>query len=357
MCIRDSGKVVIKGKDGVEKTLDQKMLSQDDQNFLSMFAAAGGADDGGGATMSKAQKEKLKEMGLRLARDEFSFLSERELKSEISKALKTKKKLIGFELQLQQLRVNHLQAQNQMVMLRQKDVQLNNMLSRPNLSVSENNKLIGQINSNQSQMELLRTGTDKLESNIKEGQSFVNKAREEFVEQLLGVRKLSDTFDQKAIDMKGNDDFNAILGDIEETLGRKMSPIGESKSLARLRTNLGKLESIILSDTIKLNDDGAGTFEATVSINGQETIELIVDSGASLVTIPERLVSQLNIKVGPDARPIQMTIADGSTISGKLVVLESVRMGKFTATNVECCLLYTSPSPRDRTRSRMPSSA
>ena len=28
-----------------------------------------------------------------------------------------------------------------------------------------------------------------------------------------------------------------------------------------------------------------------------------------------------------------------------------------TATNLQDCLLYTSPSPRDRTRSRMPSSA
>src|SRR5665811_426485 len=28
----------------------------------------------------------------------------------------------------------------------------------------------------------------------------------------------------------------------------------------------------------------------------------------------------------------------------------------FSGTKIECCLLYTSPSPRDRTRSRMPSS-
>ena len=30
---------------------------------------------------------------------------------------------------------------------------------------------------------------------------------------------------------------------------------------------------------------------------------------------------------------------------------------KFKTSNTEVCLLYTSPSPRDRTRSRMPSSA
>ena len=29
----------------------------------------------------------------------------------------------------------------------------------------------------------------------------------------------------------------------------------------------------------------------------------------------------------------------------------------FVATGISICLLYTSPSPRDRTRSRMPSSA
>ena len=31
--------------------------------------------------------------------------------------------------------------------------------------------------------------------------------------------------------------------------------------------------------------------------------------------------------------------------------------GVFVATIIAACLLYTSPSPRDRTRSRMPSSA
>ena len=32
-------------------------------------------------------------------------------------------------------------------------------------------------------------------------------------------------------------------------------------------------------------------------------------------------------------------------------------MGIYELTQAQCCLLYTSPSPRDRTRSRMPSSA
>ena len=37
--------------------------------------------------------------------------------------------------------------------------------------------------------------------------------------------------------------------------------------------------------------------------------------------------------------------------------IKSVRDGKINIAESYACLLYTSPSPRDRTRSRMPSSA
>ena len=53
----------------------------------------------------------------------------------------------------------------------------------------------------------------------------------------------------------------------------------------------------------------------------------------------------------------QAIITGGSAFNIKA---ESLRMGDFDRPEVELlyrCLLYTSPSPRDRTRSRMPSSA
>ena len=51
-------------------------------------------------------------------------------------------------------------------------------------------------------------------------------------------------------------------------------------------------------------------------------------------------------------------------ITGQSVLIDPSSRPKGTCLEVEsgiarvyCCLLYTSPSPRDRTRSRMPSSA
>ena len=41
----------------------------------------------------------------------------------------------------------------------------------------------------------------------------------------------------------------------------------------------------------------------------------------------------------------------------KLFLKRNIRNKKFLEFEKYCCLLYTSPSPRDRTRSRMPSSA
>ena len=45
-------------------------------------------------------------------------------------------------------------------------------------------------------------------------------------------------------------------------------------------------------------------------------------------------------------------------LGGEVQYLTAILIGiDITLAGLYCCLLYTSPSPRDRTRSRMPSSA
>ena len=53
------------------------------------------------------------------------------------------------------------------------------------------------------------------------------------------------------------------------------------------------------------------------------------------------------------------TLSKVATTNSVSVFVENVRQEPTTAYSVSgtTCLLYTSPSPRDRTRSRMPSSA
>ena len=56
---------------------------------------------------------------------------------------------------------------------------------------------------------------------------------------------------------------------------------------------------------------------------------------------------------------IRAFINDVSIVTGKTFIVDPRVQGKVTISSEQSlsCLLYTSPSPRDRTRSRMPSSA
>ena len=65
----------------------------------------------------------------------------------------------------------------------------------------------------------------------------------------------------------------------------------------------------------------------------------------------------MNIKTKVDVFPLKklFTISRGSRTEAEVV---SVKVSKDGFTGYgECCLLYTSPSPRDGLLSRMPSSA
>ena len=54
---------------------------------------------------------------------------------------------------------------------------------------------------------------------------------------------------------------------------------------------------------------------------------------------------------------VKKIVADHLGIDEAKVTEESSFIDDLGADSLDTCLLYTSPSPRDRTRSRMPSSA
>ena len=73
----------------------------------------------------------------------------------------------------------------------------------------------------------------------------------------------------------------------------------------------------------------------------------------------DRKIKRENVVIGPEGTPLTMAdLPKPDTvrwvIRRKAEVVAAVRGGLLT---LEGCLLYTSPSPRDATLSRMPSSA
>ena len=78
--------------------------------------------------------------------------------------------------------------------------------------------------------------------------------------------------------------------------------------------------------------------------------------GTTLNTGLEALESTLN-GTGTGKAKIEPDLTEGSwSINGTAVASTAAELNKLNTASVTC-LLYTSPSPRDRQKSRMPSSA
>ena len=67
-----------------------------------------------------------------------------------------------------------------------------------------------------------------------------------------------------------------------------------------------------------------------------------------------RLIRGQRLRRYRESRILQYLLYGGACVLGLAI---GVGVGSFYTVVPDPCLLYTSPSPRDRTRSRMPSSA
>ncbi len=95
----------------------------------------------------------------------------------------------------------------------------------------------------------------------------------------------------------------------------------------------------MLSEEIPLERVGGGSLMLSVVINGKHAQEMVLDSGANLVTLPQEVADKCGIQITADDPRIEMRIADGSRIMGRLVNIPTIRVGQFTANNVQCAVL------------------
>jgi clan AA aspartic protease (TIGR02281 family) len=85
-----------------------------------------------------------------------------------------------------------------------------------------------------------------------------------------------------------------------------------------------------------------GTPEVDVTINDKK-ITMTWDSGATFVTLSTETADELGIHATEKDPTIEMTIADGSKVPSKVVILPSARIGPFTVKNVKCVITPKGP--------------
>ena len=80
---------------------------------------------------------------------------------------------------------------------------------------------------------------------------------------------------------------------------------------------LKQLEDTVLSEAIDLRDDGGKTIRVSVVVNGKYQEEMVLDSGASLISLPSAIATKFGLKPREKDPRITLQLADGREIEGR----------------------------------------
>jgi clan AA aspartic protease (TIGR02281 family) len=288
-------------------------------------------------TPESAARAKLSEMGLHVSHSGLSLVDEKELAKAFAEALALKRKLVtaakeqrGGEQEIEELQANMRQRL-------QNSVELNAQLANGRNSVVEHNQLAGAVNANNSTIKLLEQEQEQAKKQIDGVRKKANAAREGYVQQVAEIRALVERLSQRYTALNADADAQRALAEWNAAANTKFEIKPSSYFLNSVK-KLESLEKTVISEKIPLRREGNSYF-ATVVINGKPPQEMIVDTGASSVVLPYSVAIECGVKPEESTATVIATVADGSKVKSKLIQLDSIRVGKFTAEHVECVVL------------------
>ena len=262
--------------------------------------------------------------------------AERDLSRGLTEVTSLKRKVKLAAKPVRDLQQEISVLENRMIQAEQQLVGLNAQLANVN-DVASNNRLVGAINTLEGQLSLARKSLGTLKEKETAARAALNKSREEFVQQVLELSKLSTQIDDAYAAADENPEMQESFAKLKKDSGKDLK-LQPSSSLSGTQRKLKELEESIQTEKVTLRREG-NTFFASVVVNGKHTQEMVVDTGASMISLPYEMAVGMGLEPEANDKQILLTIADGSTITAHLKVIDSVRVGTFTAEKVQCAVL------------------
>ncbi len=203
--------------------------------------------------------------------------------------------------------------------------------------VTAHNRVVGLINATRAASRARISERDRIkEKELPEKRDALNKAEAAYAETVLAIRRgYRELHDQMAKSLQ-EDPVKIGLRVLAANFETPTEPTA-GDILAALDKRIAKIEQEVFSENITLDVQG-GSLYVNVSV-GNKTTRMVVDSGATLVSLPATTAAELGIEVPADAKPMQLIMADGRTIGARSVTLARVRVGEFEAENVAAAVL------------------
>jgi aspartyl protease family protein len=200
-----------------------------------------------------------------------------------------------------------------------------------------NNRVVGALNATVGEIEELGEKSKDATDRLKEARNKAGEIRDGFVQELETIRSHADEVPRKWTALAEDPASKEALNAVNKALGTKFS-LQPTSSFAANVKQLKTMQDAVKSDSIKLENE-TNSLWVNVLINDKHRKRMIVDSGASTVSLSDRMAREMGIKLDANGTPVRVSLADGRVVPATMVKLDSVKVGKFTVLDVECCVL------------------
>jgi clan AA aspartic protease (TIGR02281 family) len=200
-------------------------------------------------------------------------------------------------------------------------------------SAREHNALLPELNAVTAKIMGLQAVDH--EKKAREAWTAVSGLIGDFTQAVLKLRRQYDALPPRYADLAQDPQVKAALAQLNQP-GAAPYALGPNASQEK---RLASLESLVLADSVPIRRGRDGLWHVSVIWNGKGTVEMAIDSGATVCVLPMQAAREVGITAGPGAPVSRMTLANGSRVDARIVVAESLRVGRFVAENVECAIM------------------
>jgi aspartyl protease family protein len=291
---------------------------------------------GKGAAIPAEAKEKLEDAGLKVTTGGLSLPDEIDLGKSVRESAKQKKSMMAADREVYAAQRELNELRDQINELKVQMTSLSAELANVTDTVS-NNRIVGALRATEGQIDQLVQKSTQSTDRLKAARKVASDIRESYVQDVLSMRAKADEVTQKWDKIAADSALQESLAKINTALGAKFALKPSSSFAANIKL-LKTMEEAVSSEAIKL-DNERNSLWVNVTVNGKHKQRMIVDSGANTISLPEKMIRDMGIEGLSTGVPIRVSLADGSVVPATLIKLASIRVGKFTVENVECCVL------------------
>lgn len=283
----------------------------------------------------------LEAKGIQVKASGLSLEKENELRAALKEVTNHRKELLKATRELARVQGAYDQVRAQITQLQQKKVEYSTQLAQVNATdpnnVALNNQLVGALNALDAQQSLLAQQEQKGEEELGAARRGWSDAREDYLQLVLDMRTIVNDIESQFEALAKDPEAQAAVTELNEAMNKEFT-LEPSRAFAASVKRLESLEKDVLSESITLRRE-RNTLYVPVRINGKYSHEMVIDSGASLICLPSEVATKLGVSPTDDDPTVNLVMADGREIEGKLITLDEVRVGKFTVKNVEAAVL------------------